>query len=319
MWLMAVIALALAAACTPPVAHFPSQPLHLIVPFPAGGPADSLARALADPLARELGQPVVVENRSGAAGTLGVEALARSRADGYTLALATTGAVAIAPTLTELPYRVAEDLLPISQLATVPQALAVRSELGLGTLAELVARAGAQPGQLSIGSAGSGGITHVAAELLQQQSGIELVHVPYRGAAPALADLLGGHLDLLFVDISGLLPHVHAGRLRVLALASAQRSAALPELPTTGELGWPGVIADNWYALLGVAGTPPEIVAELHRAARAALAAPQLRSALERQGAEPVGSSPEECAAFIRAETARWGALARASGATWEN
>lgn len=294
----------------------PDRPVRLVVPFPPGGPNDIIGRALAERLSPLLGQPVVVENRSGAGGVVGTDAVAKSPPDGHTLAVTSAGALAISPTLVpDMPYEVGRDLALITLVAAVPELLAVNPALEARTLQELVALAKRSPGRLNFASSGNGSMPHLAGEALRFAAGIDIVHVPYRGAAPAVIDLVGGQVQMMFADIPVLLPQVRAGALRAVALGGRERSPLLPGVPTTAEAGLPGVLAENWYGLVAAGRTPPSILFALHAAAATALREPELRRVLADQGAIAGGNSPEEFADFVRAETARWGEVVRRSGA----
>ncbi|WP_431268022.1 Bug family tripartite tricarboxylate transporter substrate binding protein [Dankookia sp. P2] len=239
-------------------AAYPDQPVRMIVPFAPGGPGDTVARLIGRVMGDRLGKPVVVENRSGGGGVIGVEAAARSRPDGHTVVLASTGALAILPHLMpRMPYDPLRDLAPVSLVLAVPQVIVVGKSLRVRTLQDLVAEAKKRPGQITYGSAGNGTTTHLAAELFRLRAGIELVHVPYRGAAPAMADLLAGQVDMLLPDVPVVLPHVRDGAVVALGVAARERNAALPEVPTIAEGGVPGVESGTWYGLLAPASTPP--------------------------------------------------------------
>ncbi|MCR0984450.1 Bug family tripartite tricarboxylate transporter substrate binding protein [Roseomonas populi] len=294
--------------------RFPDQPVRMIVPFAAGGPADIIARVLGNAMGSRLGQPVVVDSRSGAGGMVGVEAAARSRPDGLTAVLASTGAVVVLPQLMpRMAYDVGKDLAPVIHVLSVPQILVVSPKLGVRSVAELVALARRQPGKLSYGSAGNGSSLHLAGELFRIRTGIDIVHVPYRGAAPAVTDLLGGTIDMLLADVPVVIPHIRAGALPALAVTAEERLAALPDLPTMEQAGARGVISDTWYALFVPAGTPPDRVAVLHAAAAAALGEGEVRRSLSDQGGTVHGGPPEALAALVRAETAKWGEVIRAA------
>lgn len=297
---------------------YPSKPIRLVVPFPPGGPADIIGRALANKMGPIIGQPVVVENKTGAGGVIGVDSVAKSPPDGYMLVVGSAGATAIGPTLATLPYDAERDLAPITQIVAVPEVVVAIPKLGVRTLAEFIARAKANPGKITYASTGNAGMPHLAAELLKREAGIDMVHVPYRGAAPAVNDLLGGHADVMFADIPILLPHIQSGKLVALALGSERRAPTLPDVPTTVELGLPRVLANNWYGLIAPGGTPKEVVAKLNQAAVAALKSDDLRALLAKQGAIAIGSTPEEYAAFLRGERTKWGTVAKAAGVKWE-
>lgn len=307
-----------AAAALPVLAQaqpaWPSRPIRLIVPFPPGGPNDIIARLYAQPLTATLGQPVVIENRPGAGGVLGVDAAAKAPPDGHSLVLTSSGALVIIPHVTNtVPYNVPQDLTPVSIVTLVPEALVVAPSLGVTDLAGLRALARRPGTHLAIGTAGAAGISHLAAEMLRLQSGMELTVVPYRGAAPAVTDLLGGQIQLLFADLPVVLPHLRSGALRALMLASTRRSPALPDLPTTAEAGLPEVLADNWYSLLGPAGLPAAVVERLSAALKEASEMPAVRGSLRDQGAIAHWTSPEAFAATIAEESARWRRVAEAA------
>ncbi len=294
---------------------FPDQPIRLVIPFAAGGPADLIARSIGRVMGERLGKPVVVEARAGAGGLIGVEYVAKSRPDGYTLVLASSGAMAILPHLQpNMPYDPRRDLSPITQVLAVPQIVSVAPGLGVRNLAELVALAKARPGQLTFGSAGIGSSLHLAGELFKLRAGIDITHVPFRGAAPAVTELLAGRIQILCADVPALLGQVRAGALPALALTAPQRLAILPDVPTAEEAGVPGFISETWYGVLGPAGLPPDRVATLHAAARAALEDADTRRVLLDQGGRIVASSPEEFATFIRTAYDTWGEVVRATG-----
>jgi tripartite-type tricarboxylate transporter receptor subunit TctC len=311
-------ALALAAVTTAVQAQaYPSKPIRLVVPFPPGGPADIIGRTLANKMSSSLGQQVIVDNKGGAGGVIGVENVVKSPPDGYSLLLGSPGATAIAPTLTKLPYDVEKDLVPLTQVVSVPEVVVAIPKLKIKTLPELVAYAKANPGKVTFASSGNAGMPHLAGELLKREAGIDMTHIPYRGAAPAVNDLLGGQVDVMFADIPILLPHINSGKLVPLALGSEKRAPSLPNLPTTGEAGLPRVLANNWYGLFVAGGTPKEITAKLTQAAIAALKSDDVRETLAKQGAIVVGSTPDEFNAFLRAERTKWGTVAKTAGVKW--
>ncbi|MSQ89586.1 MAG: tripartite tricarboxylate transporter substrate binding protein [Betaproteobacteria bacterium] len=312
------VLLLLLAAAVPTLAMaqaYPAKPLRLIVPFPAGGPADIFGRFLAQGMSAHLGQAVLIENVSGVGGVLGVERAAKSAPDGYTLALNSASTVAIAPfSVPKMPYDPLKDLTLITTVVRVPEVLAVHPALPVNTLAELLAFAKANPGKVNYGSAGSGSITHLAGELLKAEAGINLVHVPYKGAAPAVNDLLGGQVQMGIFDVPVLLSHIRAGKLKALAITSGRRTTTLPEVQTTGEGGYPKVLSDNWYGLVGPAGIPPAILKRLHAAAIAALKAPELIEQYTKVSGVPMPSAPEEYAVYLVQEQKKWGAVVKAIG-----
>ncbi|MEO5771305.1 MAG: tripartite tricarboxylate transporter substrate binding protein [Burkholderiaceae bacterium] len=299
---------ALAAAQAP----WPTKPIRLVVPFAPGGPADALARLVAPPLAEALKQTVVVENKTGAGGTIGVDSVAKSAPDGSSFAVVPVGNIAVNPTLVpSLPYKPA-DLLPVAMLATVENVLVVHADVPARSLKELIELARRRPGALSFGSPGAGSQAHLAGELLKVRERLFIIHVPYRGIAPALNDVLGGQLTMMFAPQSLALPHVKSGRLRALGVASAQRSPLAPDLPTIAEQGLPGFEAVSWYALMAPAGTPAEIVTRLHAEITKALNQAGLEDKLAAQGMRAGNASPQQLAATIRTESERWAQVIRA-------
>jgi tripartite-type tricarboxylate transporter receptor subunit TctC len=299
-----------------PARWAPNRPLRLVVPFAAGGPADIFGRVFAEALAAQLGQPVVVDNRTGAGGVIGTDAAAKAAPDGHTLALTGPGALSIAPALPQrMPFDVYRDLAHLSLVVRVPEVLVVNPASGHAALAELVAAARAKPGGLSFGSAGVGSITHLAGALLAKETGMEVAHVPYRGIAPATTDLLAGRIAFVVADIPVLRPHIEAGALRPLAVTTARRIRSLAEVPTTAELGFPRVVSDNWYGLAAPAATPAPVLDRLREATAAALRTPELAREFERHGGEPAPMTGEAYLAFLREEAAKWGPLVRETGA----
>jgi len=300
-----------AAAAQP----YPSKPVRLIVGFPAGGPADIFGRALAQGMAGELGQPVVVENISGVGGVLGVERAAKAAPDGYTLCINSASPLVIAPySLSKIPYDVKKDFAFITLVVRVPEVLAVHPSMPVGSLSELIAYAKANPGKVNFGSAGSGSITHLAGELLKAEAKVDLVHVPYKGAAPAVNDLLGGQVQMGIFDVPILLGHIRSGKLKALALTSNRRAASLPDVATTVELGYPNVNSDNWYGLVAAAGTPAEVQRRIHAAAVAALRSKAVEEQFAKVGGIASPGTPQEYRAFIAAEQAKWSKIVQAIG-----
>jgi len=311
-----ILVLALALAPAAALAQvFPSKPLKLIITFPAGGPADLFGRLLAQHMGDRLGQPVVVENVSGVGGVLGVDRAAKSAPDGYTLVLNSGSTVAIAPySMARMPYDVKKDLTFITTVVLVPEVLAVHPTLPVNSLRELVDYAKANPGKINFASAGGGTVTHLAGELLKVDATINIVHVPYKGAAPAVTDMLSGQVQMGVFDVPVLISHIRAGKLKPLALTSAKRTPLLPNVPTTGEAGYPKVISDNWYGLVGPAGIPPGVLKRLHDAAITALRQPALVEAYGKVAGIPLPSSPEEYQVFVAAEQAKWSKVVAAIG-----
>ena len=291
---------------------YPERAVRIIVPFPAGGPADVLARIVGDGLSQSLGKPFVVENKAGAGGNIGMEQGARAAPDGYTLTLAPVGNLTVAPVLySKLPYDPAKDFAPISVLAVVPNVLIVHPSVPAKTVAELVALAKAKPGSLNYASPGNGSIPHLAAELFKRMAGVDIVHIPFNGVAPATNAVLSGEVQIFFAQSSSALPQWHAGKVVALGVATRKRIAAAPELPTIAELGFPDFEATSWYALVAPAGTPMPVIDRIHAEIVRALALPDVRERIAGLGAEPVGNSPAEFAAMQRAETARWTRVAK--------
>ena len=286
---------------------YPNKPVRLIVGFPAGGPADIFGRALAQGMAAELGQPVIVENISGVGGVLGVDRAAKAAPDGYTICINSASPLVIAPySLSKIPYDVKKDFAFITLVVRVPEVLAVHPSVPVNSLAELIAYAKANPGKVNFGSAGSGSITHLAGELLKAEAKLDLVHVPYKGAAPAVNDLLGGQVQMGIFDVPVLLGHIRAGKLKALAVTSARRAATLPDVPTTAEGKYPNVTSDNWYGLIVPWATPLEIQKRLNTAAVAALKSPSLSSHYANVGGVASPSTQEEYAEFLADEQKKW-------------
>jgi tripartite-type tricarboxylate transporter receptor subunit TctC len=292
---------------------WPQKPVRVIVPFAPGGASDLMPRLVGEKLAATWGQPVVIENRPGAAGNIGMEAGAKSPPDGYTLLSAPNGNLVVNPHMySKLAYDVFKDLAPITRIAAVQNVLVVHPDVPANSVKELVALARAKPGTLNFASPGNGSQAHVAVELLKLQLGLELVHVPYQGVGPAMKDLLGGRINLMVAQVPSALPHIKGGKLRALGVASAAPLAALPDVPTVASAApLPGFEAVSWYALMAPAGTSPEIINKAHIDIAKVLQMPDVRERLAGMGAEPSGESPAELAARIRAEYDRWGEVVR--------
>ncbi len=294
---------------------YPAKPVRLIVGFPAGGPADIFGRALAQGMGAELGQPVIVENISGVGGVLGVDRAAKAAPDGYTLCINSASPLVIAPySLAKMPYDVKKDFAFITLVVRVPEVLAVHPSLPVNSLSELIAHAKANPGKVNFGSAGGGSITHLAGELLRAEAKIDIVHVPYKGAAPAVNDLLGGQVQMGIFDVPILLGHIRGGKLKALALTSARRAPQLPDVPTTAEMNYPGVNSDNWYGLLMAAATPPEIQRRVHSAAVAALKSKAVEEQFSKVGGIASPTTPQDYQSFIASEQAKWSRIVQAIG-----
>ena len=306
------------SACMPmsALAEFPDKPVKLIVPFTPAGATDLLARLVGDALAKRLATPVLIENRPGAGANLGAELLARSPADGYTVLMGPASVYAISATLyPRLGYDLLRDLAPVSLIANVPHMLLVNGDLPADSTTGLIALARRRPGQLNIASQGSGTVSHLEAEQFKRMATIDMVHVPYRGSAPAQADLVGGRVQVMFDSIAAALPQIRAGRLRAIAVASDSRSPLLPDVPTVAET-LPGFSAHSWLGLFAPAGTPKAVIERLQRETRAVLDDPALRLRLEEAGFEPRASTAAEFAALVRAEMEKWRPVVLESGAT---
>lgn len=294
---------------------YPARPIRLIVPFPAGGPSDMFARLLGIKLTESLGQQVVIENRSGVGGVTGVDVVARSAPDGYTIGFCSAGALSIIPfMMNKMPFDWEKDIALLTLVARVPEVLVVNPTLKVETLKDLVEYARANPGKLNFGSSGSGSITHLATELLKTEAHIDLVHVPYRGAAPAVTDLLGGQVQIAVFDVPVLLPHIRSGALHALAVTSKARAASLPDVPTTAEAGFPSMLSDNWYGLVAPGSTPAGILNKLQAAATAALSSDDLKARYAEQDAVAMPTTPAEFKNFVIAERAKWKEVVATTG-----
>jgi tripartite-type tricarboxylate transporter receptor subunit TctC len=312
--LIAGLAVVLACAATPAAAQggYPSKPLRFVVPFPPGGATDIITRVIAQKLAEQVGQPVVVENRPGAGGAIGSELVAKAAPDGYTLLMATTSTHSIGPTLNpKTPYNVERDFAPVSEVATSTNVLVVSPALGAGSVKELIGIAKAKPGQLNFASSGNGTIVHLTGELFKSMAGIDIVHVPYKGTALAQPDLMSGQVSMLFDNIVSAMPNVKSGKVKALAVTGRKRSPLLSELPTVIEAGVPGFASDTYFGVFVPSATPREIVERLNRELVRAVTSPEVREHLGRQGAEPVGSTPAELAATVKADTEKWARVIR--------
>jgi tripartite-type tricarboxylate transporter receptor subunit TctC len=289
---------------------YPSKPIKLVVTFPAGGGADFVGRVIAGKLSETLGQPVVVDNRAGAGGMIGNEVIAKSAPDGYSLLLGAAGALTIAPNLYEkVTFDSIKDFEPVALIASSPFVLTLNPSVPANTLNELTAFAKANPGKLNFASSGTGGAPHLAGELYKTMAGVNLVHVPYKGLAPAITDLLGGQVQVLFADVGLVLPHIKAGKLKAVAVTGSQRSAALPEVPTMMEAGLAEYQAGTWYGILAPAATPSAIVARLNAEVRKVLALSDVKSQFAAQGVDPAPSTPEQFATLIRGDLNKWSKL----------
>ena len=318
MHLARILLVAAVALATPALAQtdYPTRPVRIIVPFGAGGAADSLPRLLAQHLGPMWGQPVVVENRTGAAGNIGMELGAKAAADGYTLTSAPVGNLAINPHLySHLSFDVLQDFTPITLVASVQNVLVVNPAVPAKDLKELIAYAKTHPGRLTYGSGGVGTQAHIGGELLESMAGIYMVHVAYKGVGDSVRDLLGGQIDMIFAQIPAVKAHIESGKLRALGVASLQRTPVLPNVPTVAEAGdLPGFQAVSWYALVGPAGMPPAVVAKIQADAAKVIHLPEVRERLQGLGADPVGSTPAELTAAMKADYDRYGTIIRRLG-----
>ena len=298
--------------------NFPDHPVRLIVPFPAGGPNDIIARVIGQRMAELLKQPVLIDNRGGQGGVLGTDAVAKAKPDGYTIAISSAGALAISPSMEKVAYDPLKDLQAITLVATIPEMLVVASNVPASNMSELVALAKAQPGKLNFASSGPGSLPHLAGELLKLTAKIDIVHVPYRGAAPAVNDMLGQQVQMVFLDLPIILPQIEAGRLKPIAIGSAERAPTAMAVPTTAEAGMPELKIENWYGMVAPAGTPAAIVAILNKTAVEAMRDPQVKEKLASQGATLVGDSPEHFHDFIGSEIEKWAGVIKDAGLVTE-
>lgn len=298
--------------------EFPSKPIKLIVPFPAGGPNDIIARAVGQKMADILKQPVMIDNRGGQGGVIGTDMVAKADPDGYTIAVTSAGALAISPSMQKIAYDTLKDLAPVTLVAKVPEMLVVATSVPANNMKELVALAKAQPGKLNFASSGPGSLPHLAGELFKLTAKIDIVHVPYRGAAPAVNDLLGQQVQMVFLDLPVLLPQVNAGKLKPIALGAPQRVPSAKDVPTTTEVGMPDLQTENWYGMVAPAKTPPAIIAKLNQAAAEAMKDPAVKEKLAAQGATLVGDKPEQFRAFIDSEIKKWAKVIKDAGVPTE-
>ncbi len=313
---------AAAATCAMPFAasandNFPNKAVTIVVPFSAGGTTDILARVIAQDLTAQLGQSVIVDNRAGAGGNIGGALAARAPADGYTLFMGTVGTHAINAALyKKMPFNPIKDFQPLSRVANVPNLLVANPNQPFRTVPELIAYAKAHPGQVNFGSSGSGSSIHLSGELFKMMTKTDMVHVPYKGSAPAVTDLLGNQIAIMFDNMPSAINHVRAGKLRPIAVTTAKRSPELPDVPTVAEAGVPGYEATSWFGLFTVAGTPKPVVDKLSAALAKSLNSPAVRAKIKEQGGEVVSETPEQFAAFIKTESDKWAKVVKASGAT---
>ncbi len=308
-WLLSAALATTAVAAI--AADYPTRPIRIVVPYPAGGPVDITARAIGPKLSESLGQPIVIDNRGGAGGILGSDLVAKSAPDGYTLLLCTTANAINASLIPKLPYDMQKDFAPIVLVALITSVVVVHPSVPAHSIKELIAVAKGR--QLTYASTGNGTPTHLAGELFKSMAGVDLVHVPYKGAAPAVVDLIGGQVQVSFISAPGVLPHIKAGRLRALGVTNAKRSALLPELPTLSEAGLPGYESEGWHGLFAPARTPRLVIDRMFNEIAALLRTPEISSRLANGGAEPVGLPPDALAAKLKSEIAKWGRVVRAA------
>ncbi|HZZ93869.1 MAG TPA: tripartite tricarboxylate transporter substrate binding protein [Usitatibacter sp.] len=304
------------AACAQSPASWPTRPIHLVVPYPPGGPLDTVARLTAQKVSAGLGQPIVVDNKPGAGGNIGAESVARAAPDGYTLLLGAVATHAINPTLYPgIPYDAQRDFEPVTQLASTPNVLIVHPSLPVKNVREFIAYAKAHPGTLNFGSGSTGSAGHLAGELFKRLAGVDMTHVPYKGAAPAMQDLIAGQVQVMFDNLASALAQIQAGKVRALAVTTARRTPLAPDLPTIAESGLPGFDINTWFGLFVPAHTPRPVVDRLHDEFVKALKAPDVREKMLALGAEPVGNTPEQFRAYVRAEADKYARVVKASGA----
>jgi tripartite-type tricarboxylate transporter receptor subunit TctC len=312
---LALVLVGVAATTAASAQNFPNHPIKLIVPFPAGGPNDIIGRAVGQKMSEILKQQVIIDNRGGAGGVIGTDAVVKAAPDGYTIAITSAGALALSPSVVaKLPYSTLRDLKMITLVAKVPEMLVVATSVPAKNLSELVALAKAQPGKLNFASTGPGSMPHLAGELFRIAAKIDVVHVPYRGAAPAVNDLLGQQVQMVFLDLPVLLPQVKAGKIRAIAVGAKTRAASAPDVPTTAEGGYPQIEAENWYGMVAPRATPQPIADILHKAAVEALHDPGVKEKLGKLGLTLIGDSPEEFAAYVKSETEKWASVVKQAG-----
>ncbi len=295
---------------------YPERPLRFVIPFPPGGGADNLARIVGISASEKLGQQIVIDNRAGAGGNIAAELVARAAPDGYTLLQANVSHAISSSLYRKLNYDLVRDFVPVTQLASIPFVLAVTPGIGLTSVRDLIARAKARPGELAYASSGSGGPSHLAMELFKTMAGIDIRHIPYKGAAPGATDLMAGQVQMMFFTVSAALPLMSGGRVKALASASTRRSPLAPEVPTVSEAGLPGFEATTWFGVMVPHGTANSSVHKLHTVFRDALKTPEVRERVSRQGFDIVGSDPAEFAAYLQRDIPKWAKVVKASGAT---
>jgi tripartite-type tricarboxylate transporter receptor subunit TctC len=315
--LAVAMVLAVAAPQIAVAQDYPSRPVRVVVAFPPGGPTDFIGRLIAGKMSALLGQRVYIENRAGANGTVGADNIAKSEPDGYSLFLTTAGAIAMSPhIMTSIPYDALHDFAPVAEIVTNTTLLVVSPKMGIKSAKELVALAKQKPGTITFASTGTGSTTHLAQVLFADAAGVQFLHVPYRGAAPALTDLLAGQVQVLAADLPVLIAQIQAGSIVPIGAVADKRNEMAPDVPTLAEQGYPNTDASNWYALLAPAKTPPAVIKKLNDAVNTALQDPEVRGKIVKSGAVPVGGTPEALANFMRAEYDKWGRVVREHGIT---
>jgi tripartite-type tricarboxylate transporter receptor subunit TctC len=313
-FLLACTALSFAAGVS--AQQYPSKPIRIISPWPPAGPAELIARVVGARLSDLLGQPVLIESKPGANGTIGATFVAKSPPDGYTILFSHVGPIAISPALQkDMPYDSVKDFSPITQVVSGPTILVVRPEIPAKNMKELLAYAKANPGKLSYGSVGPASTTHLAGEMVKLMGGVDMLHVPYKGSAPVIADMLGGQIDMAFINVAGILPQIQQGKVRPIAVSTLKRSSIMPDLPTVAET-LPGFEVNSWYGLMAPAGTPKDIVTLLYRETAKILHMPDVIERLKQNGLDPVGSTPDEYAAKIHEDLERWAKIVKAAKVT---
>ncbi len=315
--LLAWLAALLAFAAPAQAAGYPNRPVMLVVAFTPGGPSDVLARIVGKQMEQLLGVPFIIENRPGAGGNIAADSVAHAAGDGYTLLMGNNSILATNESLyKKLTYSPQKDFIPITLIGTQANILVVNPNVPAHSLKELIALAKAQPGKINFASSGYGAAAHLAGELFKTEAQVDIVHVPYKGAAPALQDLIGGHVQMMFATAASVVGHIHGGKVRAIAVTTLKRTSILPDLPTMDEAGLKGFEASTWHGLVAPAGTPPQVIAVLHDAAVKALHDPGVQASLGRLGVDIVGDTPDEFKAYIAAEIPKWTAIVKASGAT---
>jgi len=305
-----------AAACGAQAQSYPNKPVRLVCPFPPGGAVDIASRAVAHELTQILGQPVTVDNRPGAGGNIGADIVAKSAPDGYTLLMTTSGIMAINPALySKLPFDTVKDFAPVSMVVSLNNVLVVNPSLPAKSVKDVIALAKAQPGKLTYASSGNGTSIHLSGELFKSMTGVDMLHIPYKGSSPAVTDLLAGQVNMMFDNIPSSLPHIKAGKLRALAVTGSKRSQLLPDLPTIAEAGVPGYDSYVWFGVVAPAGTPPAIISRLNAALTKAATTASFHDRLSSQGYDVLSSTPEQMAANIRSEISKWSKIVKDAGA----